>query len=58
MVVYVVDSNFFIEAHRANYPLDVAFSFWYKIKIPEACNHFKVRYLKTMEMLRELGETF
>ena len=166
MVVYVVDSNFFIDAHRANYPLDIAFSFWNKIKelavagtiisidkvkaelydkndaledwckanlpedffkstneiineysqvstwaismqehylpnalnefldadeadafivayslfnkenriivtqeisqpnrknkikIPEACNHFNVRYLKTMEMLRELKETF
>ncbi len=32
MAVYVVDSNFFIDAHRANYPLDVAFSFWDKIK--------------------------
>lgn len=166
MAVYVVDSNFFIEAHRANYPLDIAFSFWNKvkelavagtiisidkvkaelydkndeleewckanlpddffkptnevmnqygqvstwaismkhhylpkalnefldadeadafivaysladkvnriivtqeisqparknrIKIPEACHHFNVRYLKTMEMMRELQETF
>jgi len=32
MAVYVVDSNFFIDAHRANYPLDIAFSFWKKIK--------------------------
>ena len=32
MDVYVVDSNFFIEAHRANYPLDIAFSFWNKVK--------------------------
>lgn len=32
MVVYVVDSNFFIDAHRANYPLDIAFSFWNKVK--------------------------
>ncbi len=32
MSVYVVDSNFFIQAHRVNYPLDVAFSFWNKVK--------------------------
>lgn len=32
MSVYVVDSNFFIQAHRANYPLDVAPSFWGKVK--------------------------
>jgi hypothetical protein len=32
MPVYVLDSNFFIEAHRASYPLDVAFSFWNKVK--------------------------
>ncbi len=32
MSVYVVDSNFFIQAHRVSYPLDVAFSFWDKVK--------------------------
>lgn len=32
MEVYVVDSNFFIEAHRSSYPLDVALSFWNKVK--------------------------
>ena len=32
MSVYVVDSNFFIEAHRVSYPLDVASSFWNKVK--------------------------
>ncbi len=32
MSVYVLDSNFFIQAHRANYPLDVALSFWSKVK--------------------------
>ena len=32
MDVYVVDSNFFIQAHRVNYPLDIAFSFWNKVK--------------------------
>ena len=32
MKIYVVDSNFFIQAHRVNYPLDIAFSFWNKVK--------------------------
>jgi hypothetical protein len=32
MSIYVVDSNFFIQAHRATYPLDVAQSFWIKVK--------------------------
>jgi len=32
MGVYIVDSNFFIQAHRSNYPLDIAFSFWNKVK--------------------------
>lgn len=33
MIVYVVDSNFFIQAHRVNYPLDIAQSFWNKVKV-------------------------
>ena len=32
MKTYVVDSNFFIQAHRATYPLDVATSFWTKVR--------------------------
>ena len=32
MSVYVVDSNFFIQAHRATYPLDIATSFWNRVK--------------------------
>lgn len=32
MAIYILDSNFFIEAHRKSYPLDVAFSFWNKVK--------------------------
>lgn len=27
-----MDSNFFIQAHRSNYPIDVAYSFWNKVK--------------------------
>jgi len=32
MSVYLVDSNFFIQAHRATYPLDVATGFWALVK--------------------------
>lgn len=32
MAIFIVDSNFFIEAHRAIYPLDVALGFWLKVK--------------------------
>lgn len=32
MAVFIIDSNFFIEAHRKSYPLDIAFSFWNKVK--------------------------
>ncbi len=32
MGVYIVDSNFFIQAHRETYPLDVALSFWNKVR--------------------------
>ena len=31
MVKYLVDANFFIQAHRESYPFDVAISFWNKI---------------------------
>jgi len=30
--VYVVDTNFFIQAHRVSYPLDVVPSFWNRVK--------------------------
>ena len=33
MQIYLVDSNFFIQAHRAIYPLDIATGFWNKVKM-------------------------
>lgn len=33
MQIYLVDSNFFIQAHRAIYPLDIATGFWSKVKM-------------------------
>src|SRR5947208_2310759 len=32
MAIYVVDSNFFIQAHRDRYPLNIAVGFWQKVK--------------------------
>lgn len=32
MSIYVVDTNFFIQAHRVFYPLDVVPSFWNKVR--------------------------
>ncbi|MFH1297348.1 MAG: DUF4411 family protein [Bacteroidota bacterium] len=32
MPIYIVDSNFFIQAHRATYPLDIATGFWNKVR--------------------------
>lgn len=32
MSVYVLDSNFFIQAHRYHYPIDVAAGFWNKVR--------------------------
>lgn len=32
MTLFVLDTNFFIQAHRANYPFDVAINFWLKVK--------------------------
>jgi hypothetical protein len=37
-VEYILDSNFFIQAHRSTYPLDVAQGFWLKLKeLAESC---------------------
>lgn len=32
MTAFVVDSNFFIDAHRKTYPLDIATGFWNKVQ--------------------------
>lgn len=33
MAFYVLDANIFIEAHQKNYPIDIAESFWAKLKV-------------------------
>ena len=32
MAIFIIDTNFFIQAHRSIYPLDVATGFWHKVK--------------------------
>src|SRR5690606_15201935 len=32
MAIFIVDSNFFIQAHRDTYPLDIAKGFWNKVQ--------------------------
>ncbi|HOJ06779.1 MAG: DUF4411 family protein [Ignavibacteriota bacterium] len=32
MAIFILDSNFFIQAHRVIYPIDVAVGFWNKVK--------------------------
>lgn len=32
MAIFVVDSNFFVQAHRVTYSLDIAIGFWNKVK--------------------------
>ncbi|MBN2571252.1 MAG: DUF4411 family protein [Ignavibacteriales bacterium] len=32
MSIFILDSNFFIQAHRINYPIDVALGFWNLVK--------------------------
>ena len=35
---FIIDSNFFIQAYRINYPFDVVPSFWVKVKeLAELC---------------------
>ena len=36
MSKFIVDSNFFIQAHRSIYPLDVVQSFWLKVYLKMA----------------------
>lgn len=31
-MIYLLDTNFFIEAHKSTYPFDVVVSFWLKLK--------------------------
>jgi hypothetical protein len=39
MTKYIVDSNFFIQAHRLNYPLDIAVGYWQQIRKLASLGH-------------------
>lgn len=45
---YIVDSNFFIQAHRVYYPIDVMTSFWEKVK--ELANQ---RLIKSIDKVKD-----
>lgn len=54
MELYVLDSNFFIQAHRATYPLDIAISFWNKVKdLANAGNIISIDKVKDEIFLNE-----
>lgn len=53
MSTYLLDSNLVIVPHEVIQPFGKQ-----KIKIPDVCNQFGVRYISLMEMLRELNELF
>ncbi|MBU0765890.1 MAG: DUF4411 family protein [Bacteroidetes bacterium] len=58
MPVYVLDSNFFIQAHRFHYPIDVAAGFWNKVRqLAVEGRVISIDKVK-IEMFRQLGETF
>jgi len=50
--MYVVDSNFFIQAHRAIYPIGIATSFWSKVE--ELANSLIIESIDKVQ--RELWE--
>lgn len=40
MSLFILDTNFFIQSHRITYPLDVATTFWQKVK--KLCSENKI----------------
>ncbi|MCC5920657.1 MAG: DUF4411 family protein [Cyclobacteriaceae bacterium] len=53
LVAYAMKTGYTIVTYEKSEPNSKR-----KIKIPEVCREFKVRYLNTIEMLRELNESF
>lgn len=39
-IPYVVDSNFFLQAHKMHYPIDVTPNFW--VKVADLANHGRI----------------
>lgn len=53
LIAFAKKYNYTIVTHEVSQP-----SRKNKIKIPEPCSHFNVRYINLIDMMRELGETF
>lgn len=53
LVAYAAKNECVIVTHETSQPLAKK-----KIKIPEPCNNFNVRFITPIEMFRELGESF
>jgi predicted nuclease of predicted toxin-antitoxin system len=53
LIAYAKENNLTIVTHEISQPQRKN-----RIKIPEPCIHFGVKYLSPIEMFRELGESF
>lgn len=53
LVAYAIENDCIIVTHETSAPAAKR-----KIKIPEACMHFGIRYITPIEMFRELNEQF
>jgi len=53
LIAYAMKHNCVMVTHEVSQPNRKN-----KIKIPEPCIHFKIQYISTIQMFRELGETF
>ncbi len=53
LIAFAMSNNWTIVTYEKSEP-----NIKRKIKIPEVCNHFNVRYINTIQMFRELNENF
>lgn len=53
LVAHGIAKSYVLVTHEKSEPLATR-----KIKIPDACLPFNIRYINTIEMFREIGETF
>ncbi len=53
LIAYALKNDCVIVTHETSQPLGKK-----RIKIPEPCNHFGVRFISPIDMFRELGEQF
>lgn len=53
LIAYALKNDCIIVTHETSQPLGRK-----RIKIPEPCNHFGIRFISPIDMFRELGEQF